>query len=258
MSIIQVQNLCKSFGGLKAIDHCSFEVEENSITGLIGPNGAGKTTMFDLINGLLASDDGHIFIKNRQVTNLATYRRAKLGMARTFQAIRIWPELTVLDNIILALKKHPEKLSQAFLPFKTVHRQLKKEALEYLEMIGIADKARLQATELSFGQKKLLELARCVATGADILLLDEPAAGVNLTLLNTIKKLILDLHKKGKTLFIVEHNMPFLMSLAQKVIVLNFGRELAIGAPEEIQKNQRVLEAYLGKSKKDKTAHAKP
>ena len=247
MQAIQIQNLQKSFGGLKAINHCSFSVEEHSITGLIGPNGAGKTTMFDLINGLMLPDEGHIVIRNHQVTRWAAHRRAKLGMARTFQAIRIWPELTVLDNVILALKEHPEKLFHAFLPFKKLRRQLEKEAINFLEMVGIADKSHMQASELSFGQQKLLEIARAVATNADILLLDEPAAGINLTLLKVIKKLLMELHKKGKTIFIVEHNMPFLMSLAQTVIVLDFGKELAIGAPEEIQKNQRVLDAYLGK-----------
>lgn len=258
MAILQIQNLYKHFGGLKAINHCSFSVEENSITGLIGPNGSGKTTMFDLINGLIMPDQGHILIKSHQVTRWPTHRRAKLGLARTFQAIRIFPQLTTLDNVIVALKGHPEKLLHSFLPYKKLRMQLKKEALKYLEMVGIKEKAHLEASELSFGQQKLLEIARCIATNADILLLDEPAAGVNPTLLKTITKLILELHKKGKTLFIVEHDMPFLMSIAQKVIVLDFGRELAIGTPEEIQNNPRVLEAYLGgKGDDDKVGHAK-
>ncbi len=258
MSIIQVQNLYKSFGGLRAIDHCSFSVEENSITGLVGPNGAGKTTMFDLINGLMMPDEGHIFIKNHSVTHWPTHKRAKLGLARTFQAVRIFPQLTVIDNVVVALKAHPEKLLQSFLPYKKLRLRLKKEAMEHLEMVGIAEKAHMEASELSFGQQKLLELARCIATNADIFLLDEPAAGVNPTLLKTITKLILELHKKGKTLFIVEHNMPFLMSLAQKVIVLDFGQELAVGTPEEIQNNPRVLEAYLGRKREnDKVEHAK-
>ncbi len=251
MNVLQVQNLHKSFGGIHAIDHCSFSVEENSITGLIGPNGAGKTTMFDLINGLLTPDEGHVLIKNQNVTGWPTYKRARLGLSRTFQAIRVFPELTALENIVVAFKGHPSKLYQAFVPLKKKNRDLEKRAMEYMETVGIADKAHLRAGDLSYGQQKLLEIARCMATDADIFLLDEPAAGVNPTLLNTIKQLILKLHQQGKTLLIVEHNMPFLMSIAHKIIVMNFGKELAIGSPEEIQNNPRVLEAYLGKKREE-------
>jgi len=247
--VIQVQNLYKSFGGLKAIDHCSFSVEEKSITGLIGPNGAGKTTMFDLINGLMLADGGHVLIKGHNVTRWPTHQRARLGIARTFQAIRIFPQLTALTNVMVAFRDHPEKLWQSFLPLKKKRKNLEERAMEFLEKVGISEKAHLPAGELSYGQQKLLEIARCMATDADVFLLDEPAAGVNPTLLNTIKNLILDLHGNGKTLFIVEHNMPFLMSIAQKIIVMNFGRELAIGTPKEIQNNPHVLEAYLGKAK---------
>ncbi len=247
MNIIRVQNLHKSFGGLQAIDHCSFSVERNSITGLIGPNGAGKTTMFDLLNGLMFPDEGHVFIKDRNVTRWPTHKRARLGLARTFQAIRVFPELTALENIMVAFREHPEKLYQSFLPFKKKRQQLEEKAMGFLHKVGISEKAHLLARDLSYGQQKLLEIARCMATDADIFLLDEPAAGVNPTLLNKIKTLVLDLHKQGKTLLIVEHNMPFLMSIAHTVIVLDFGKELAVGKPEEIQNNPRVLEAYLGK-----------
>ena len=248
--ILQVQNLHKAFGGLHAIDHCSFSVEENSITGLIGPNGAGKTTMFDLINGLMQPDEGHVLIKGQQVTSWPCHKRAKLGVARTFQAIRVFPQLSALDNVVVALPGHPEKLWDIFKPLKARRKNLEAQAMEFLQTVGIAEKAQVPAGELSFGQQKLLEIARCMATDADIFLLDEPAAGVNPTLLNTIKNLILDLQKNGKTLLIVEHNMPFLMSIAHKIIVMNFGKELAIGTPEEIQNNPRVLEAYLGKAER--------
>lgn len=251
MEILKVQNLHKSFGGIHAIDHCSFSVEQNSITGLIGPNGAGKTTMFDLINGLMLPDEGHVFIKNQNVTSWPTHKRARLGLARTFQAIRVFPELSALENVVVAFKDHPEKLHQAFFPLKNKRKNLEKRAMEYLENVGISGKAHLAASDLSFGQQKLLEIARCMATDADIFLLDEPAAGINPTLLNTIKDLILKLHKQGKTVFIVEHNMPFLMSIAHKIIVMNFGKELAVGKPEEIQNNPHVLEAYLGKKREE-------
>lgn len=247
MTVIRVQNLRKSFGGLHAIDHCSFSVEKNSITGLIGPNGAGKTTMFDLINGLMAPDEGHIFIHEKEVTRLPAHRRARMGLARTFQAIRIFPELSALDNVVVALQDHPEKLRHAFTPLRKKQQQMRARAQEFLHTVGIGEKSHLRAGDLSYGQQKLLEIARCMATDAEIFLFDEPAAGVNPTLLNSIRELILKLHQLGKTLLIVEHNMPFLMSIAHQVIVMNFGKELAIGKPEEIQKNPRVLEAYLGK-----------
>lgn len=247
MEILKVQNLHKSFGGLHAIEHCSFSVEKNSITGLIGPNGAGKTTMFDLINGLMFPDEGHVFIKERNVTTWPTHRRAKLGLARTFQAIRVFPELTALENVVVAFQDHPEKLHHAFLPLQNKRKKLEARAMEYLETVGISAKAHLKAGDLSYGQQKLLEIARCMATDADIFLLDEPAAGVNPTLLKSITALLLRLHAQGKTLLIVEHNMPFLMSIAHKVIVLDFGKELAVGSPQEIQNNPHVLAAYLGK-----------
>lgn len=247
MSILQVQNLRKSFGGIHAIDHCSFTVEKNSITGLIGPNGAGKTTMFDLLNGFMKPDEGHVLINNRDVTSLPAHKRAEIGITRTFQAIRIFPQLSAIDNVVVAFNNHPDALYQSFTRYTFSIKKLEQQALDLLAQVGIEDKAHVKAGELSYGQQKLLEIARCMATNADIFLLDEPAAGVNPTLLEKIKAIILQLHQSGKTLVIVEHNMPFLMSIAQKIIVMNFGKELAIGTPSEIQNNPKVLEAYLGK-----------
>ncbi|MBU0667977.1 ABC transporter ATP-binding protein [Patescibacteria group bacterium] len=247
--MLKVQNLHKAFGGVKAVNHCSFTVEKGSITGMIGPNGAGKTTMFDLITGLMEPDEGHIIIKGKNVTSHPAHKRAKMGIARTFQAIRIFSEMKTLDNIVVALKDHPEKMYQAFLPLKKKQKKIEERAMELLKDVGIADKAHLNAAELSFGQQKLLEIARAVATGADLLLLDEPAAGINLTLLNQIRDYILKLNKEGKTFLIVEHNMPFIMGISEKIIVLDYGQEIAVGTPEKIQNSDRVIEAYLGKKK---------
>lgn len=247
MNILTIQNLHKVFGGLKAINHCSLTVEQNSITGLIGPNGAGKTTMFDLITGLQLPDAGHIIAKGQNITAWPAYKRASIGITRTFQNVRIFPELRVLDNIIVVLPDHPEKLHHAFLPLKKRKKKLEENALEFLHQVGIGQQAHLNAGELSYGQKKLLEIARAVATGADIILLDEPAAGINLTTMNQIRDYILKLHKAGKTFFIVEHNMPFIMNLCHKIIVMDYGQELAVGTAQEIQNNPRVIEAYLGK-----------
>lgn len=247
--MIKVQNLHKSFGGVKAVNHCSFEVEKGSITGLIGPNGAGKTTTFDLISGIMSPNEGTIIIDGKDVTKWPAHKRAKHGIGRTFQSVRVFPEMKTIDNIMVAFQDHPENVQQAFLPLKKKKKELEERAMELLKDVGIADKAHLNAGDLSYGQKKLLEIARAVATGAELFMLDEPAAGINLTLLKQIHEYIIKLNKEGKTFFIVEHNMPFVMEISDKVIVLDYGKEIAVGTPEEIQNNDRVIEAYLGKKK---------
>lgn len=247
--MLKVQNLHKSFGGVKAVNHCSFEVEKGSITGLIGPNGAGKTTTFDLIAGLMTPNEGTIVVNGKNVTNWPTHKRAKHGIGRTFQAVRVFPEMKTIDNIIVAFQDHPEKLRHSFRSLKKKKNELTQRAMKLLKDVGIADKAHLNAGDLSYGQKKLLEIARAVASGAELFMLDEPAAGINPTLLTHIRDYIIKLNKEGKTFFIVEHNMPFIMEISHKIIVLDYGKEIAVGTPKEIQNNQRVIEAYLGKKK---------
>ncbi|MBI2638085.1 ABC transporter ATP-binding protein [Candidatus Peregrinibacteria bacterium] len=245
-SILKIEHLVKRFGGLAAVNHCNFEIAENSITALIGPNGAGKTTMFDLITGVLKHDSGEISFKGKPLGNLPTYQRSRLGMARTFQAIRIFPELTALENIMLAFPENRESFLDCFRPLKKWQIKLKHHAFELLEKIHLNEKAHTPAGSLSYGQQKLLEIMRAVATSSDLFLLDEPAAGVNRTMLHTIIALIKQLHADGKTVVIVEHDMGFIMELSQRVIVMDYGKEIAEGTPEEIQKNPKVFEAYLG------------
>lgn len=248
--ILSVQNLTKHFGGVHAVDHCSFNVQKNSITGLIGPNGAGKTTIFDLLSGLLTPDFGEILFKNENNTESPPFQRARNGMARTFQMIRIFPEMTVLDNVTAALlqSKHQHAHKALFVRRKEV-KKLEEQSMEHLHTVKIHEKAHLLAGELSYGQQKLLEIIRAVAMGGELFLLDEPAAGINPTMLTEIIALIYNLQKQGKTILIIEHNMGFIMNLCEQVIVMDRGKEIAVGTPAEIQKNARVLEAYLGVKK---------
>lgn len=245
-AILKIEHLVKRFGGIAAINHCNFEILENSITSLIGPNGAGKTTMFDTITGMLKHDAGEIHFRGKSIGSLPSYRRAHLGIARTFQLIRVFPELTALENILLALRENQEGLLDIFKPLKKNQKKLKEKAFEFLRMINLHEKAHTPAGSLSYGQQKLLEIIRAVATDSDLFLFDEPAAGINRTMLHSIINIIKKLKSDGKTVLIVEHNMNFVMNLSDKIIVMDYGKEIAEGTPGEILNNPKVLEAYLG------------
>ena len=253
--LLHIQSVSKSFGGLRAVDHCSFEVAENSITGLIGPNGAGKTTMFDVISGLLKPTAGKIIFKHEEISSLPFHVRARRGIVRTFQNIRLFPQLTALENIMVAFPDYPDRCVDMFRPLATHCAALKKRAHDLLALTKLHDMANHEARSLSYGQQKLVEILRCVATGATLLLLDEPTAGVNRTMLHHIVDLIKHLQKEGKTILLVEHDMNFVMNLCERIVVMDFGTDIAHGTPHEIQQNPRVMEAYLGSVKK---AHHAP
>jgi neutral amino acid transport system ATP-binding protein len=242
MALLEVQQLNKSFGGIKAVNDCSFSVEEGRITALIGPNGAGKTTAFNLITGLLKPDSGSILFKGHSIRNLPPHKITRMGISRTFQITRDLQEMTVLENMVIQSQIH------GFwdLFHDGIRGKEKDRAMELLDFVGITHLAYEKSRNLSYGQKKLLEFASVLMSEPTLIMLDEPAGGVNPALLESIVERILKLNAQGITFLIVEHNMELVMSVSNPVVVMAYGTVLARGAPEAIQNDQEVLEAYLG------------
>ena len=250
--MLEVVNLEKGFGGIKAVDGCSLKVKQGSITGLIGPNGAGKTTLFNLITGFYEADRGEIWFRGEKITGLSPHKIARKALTRTFQIPRELREMTVLENLMVVPENQIGECiwNSLFRPGVVSHqeRQLRDEALEVLEFVELIDLANEYAKNLSSGQKKLLELARTLMAEPKMILLDEPGAGVNPTLMRKLTRNIERLRERGKTFFLIEHDMDLIMNLCDTVIVMNKGRQLAQGTPDEIRENESVLEAYLGGS----------
>ena len=249
-SLLQATGLSKSFGGIKAVNNANLKVNRGSITGLIGPNGAGKTTLFNLLSNFIEPDSGTILFDNQPIHNLPSHKIATRGFIRTFQVARVLSRLSVLENMLLAT---PHQTGENFFrvwfqqaKLKAEERQNKARAMDILESVGLAEKAYDYAGALSGGQRKLLEMARTLMTNPKLILLDEPAAGVNPTLINQICEHIVNWNQQGISFLIIEHNMDVIMSLCDRVWVLAEGANLADGTPEEIQNNKLVLEAYLG------------
>jgi ABC-type branched-subunit amino acid transport system ATPase component len=247
--MLEVQDVHKSFGGIKALDGAGFRLDAPGIYGLIGPNGAGKTTLFDVICGRQVADAGEVTFEGRPIGGLRPHQLARLGLARTFQECRVLADESCLDNLLFSAqdKRLAPELAQAFSRDRSGRRVAADAAHRLLTLVNLDSYADAPAGALSYGQRRLLEIVSNLMVRPRVLLLDEPASGVNPTLLNTLHDFILTIQRETRTLFlIVEHNMEFIMSLASRIIVMHQGRVLEEGTPAEIQANPRVIEAYLG------------
>ena len=251
MALLEVHGLVKHFIGVTAVDGVDLAVERGELVSLIGPNGSGKTTLFNCVTGYLAADAGRVLFRGRDVTNAAPHRVARLGVARTFQQVSVFPRLSALENLLVFLQQHQEERLLSRLLRTRRLRRLEAEAVErahrLLELVGLSDKAEAGAGTLSYGQRKLLAFAAALMPDPELLLLDEPAAAVNPTMINQMKEHILRLHGQGKTVVLVEHNMDVVMDISQRVVVLDHGQKIAEGSPQTIRRDARVIEAYFGR-----------
>ncbi len=240
--MLTVETITKSFGGIKAVDACTMGVERGSITGLIGPNGSGKTTLFNLITGFYPPDSGSIRFGEKPIHGLTPSRICHRGIGRTFQITRLFWKMTVLENMIVPVRQ----VGLRTLFSQGVKKHEEARAMELLDRVGLASFRDEEARKLSFGQQKLLELAAVLMAEPDLILLDEPAGGVNPVMIEKIMRLVEELNCQGKTFLVVEHNMRLVMDLCQHIVVLDHGQKIAEGKPSAIQNNPLVLEAYLG------------
>lgn len=248
--LLEIYELNHYFGGLQAVKELSFDVIQGSIKALIGPNGAGKTTLFNLIAGDMQSHSGSIALEGKPIRGLKPFRIAELGLSRTFQTTKLFPQMTVLENVMIGRHTHSKAgfLSCILnLPWTwKEEREIKEKALSILETLELGGCVQEEAENLSFGQQRLVEIARALATEPKLLLLDEPAAGLNHFETEAIARLISTIRDWGTTILIVDHDMSLVMDISEEIVVLNYGEKLAEGSPEEIKKNPEVIKTYLG------------
>ena len=247
--LLEIRNCNKHFDGITALENFNCEISKNEILGLVGPNGAGKSTLFNVITGFIPADSGIISFKNHNISKKTPSKINNCGISRTFQDLRLIRQMTVLDNILLSFKKQPgEHLENVFFrnkKIKEIELENEKKALELLEYAGISDKVNDLANDLSYGQQKLLSLICCLASDAELLLLDEPIAGINPAMTEKILSMINELPKQGKSVIIIEHNMDAINKICNHVVFMDAGKKVSEGTPEEVRNDPKVIKAYL-------------
>jgi len=248
--LLRARGLHKSFGGVRAVSDISLDVVSGSVFAIIGPNGAGKSTLLNMISGVYQPDSGSLSFDGHDLSGMRSHRRVRLGLARTFQKIRLFKQLSVLDNALAGFHVHHDIPAWQYVvhgaAFARDQRNCREEALRLLEFFGMSARLQIFAGELSYGEQRMVELARALATRPRLLLIDEPAAGLNAAEVDTLLDRIRTLRDRGITVIVVEHNMDLVMNVADRIMVMDYGRHLFQGAPAEVQKNPAVIAAYLG------------
>jgi branched-chain amino acid transport system ATP-binding protein len=250
MPLLELKDLSRSFGGLQAVKKVSFSVEKGIIKALIGPNGAGKTTLFNLVSGVLPPDSGSIIFQGSPVHGLQPYQIASKGIARTFQHIRLFPKMTALENVMIGRHSHSRAEFMAGmlnLPWTwKEEKQIRTRSMEIMDFLGLSGFAGHEATSLAYGQQRVVEMARALACEPSLLLLDEPAAGLNMRETAEVAHLITKIRNTGVTVLIVEHDMSLVMNISDEIVVLSYGEKIADDKPLAIQRNSEVIKIYLG------------
>jgi len=250
MALLEVRNLHRRFGGLQAVNDVSFTVEKNQIKAVIGPNGAGKTTLFNLLSGALPMNSGKVIFKDNEIHGWQPYRIARLGIARTYQNIKLFPGMTTLENVMVGRHSRSRAgfmASMLNLPSTwQEEKKIREQSMELLELLEIGELADIEATSLAFGQQRAVEFARALAAEPSLLLLDEPAAGLNMHETAEVARLISRIRDRGVTILLVEHDMSLVMDISDEIVVLSFGQKIAEDVPSGIQQNQEVIRIYLG------------